>query len=60
MVLREIKLVKSRQEALRLIHQKAVRVNNVIIEIDMHLTPQSDLLLIQVGKRRFVKLRVIG
>lgn len=56
-VLVEAKLVSSRSELRRLVMQAGVKINNIVI------TPEDDVELqdrdvVQVGKRRFIKLRM--
>jgi tyrosyl-tRNA synthetase len=56
MAVRDVGMVNSRQEVLRLIAQRAVRVNDKVIEKDILLDQLDSGCLVQVGKRRFFKL----
>ncbi|MCP5152340.1 MAG: tyrosine--tRNA ligase [Ectothiorhodospiraceae bacterium] len=59
-VLREAGLVASSSEAQRLILQGAVRVDGArLSDVDLRLSPPAELLL-QVGKRRFCRVRLSG
>jgi tyrosyl-tRNA synthetase len=56
-LLREVGFVKSKGEARRLIQQGAVKVNGTPVkEIAFVLEPPGDGRVVQVGKRRFLKL----
>lgn len=56
-VMVEAKLVSSSSEAVRLIRQGAVYVDGVRVSDKDHQVPTSGLLLIQRGKRHFVRVR---
>ena len=51
-------LVESTSDALRLIKQRAVKINNEIIENNMEIKPDDTLHIYQVGKRKFAKIKV--
>ena len=56
--LKQLQLVQSTSEALRLIRQGAVRINEQRIDDNISLPLPSESLLIQVGKRRIVRLQL--
>tara|TARA_B110000014_G_C20126756_1_gene601120 strand:- start:231 stop:1427 length:1197 start_codon:yes stop_codon:yes gene_type:complete len=57
-LLKEVNLVKSTSEALRLIKQGAVKINDKkVINID-DFKPLEGLFICQVGKRRFAKINI--
>jgi len=51
-------LVESTSDALRLIKQRAVKINNEIIENNMEIKADDTLHIYQVGKRKFAKIKV--
>ena len=51
-------LASSSQEARRLVRSGAVRVDGVKKEVESSVVTLSDGMLLQVGKRRFCKVRV--
>lgn len=53
-------LASSSQEARRLVRSGAVRVDGVKKEVESSVVTLSDGMLLQVGKRRFCKVRVEG
>ena len=56
-VLRRLKMVASGNEARRLIDQKGVRLNGeVVADIDATVAPEMLPAVLQVGKRKFVRL----
>ncbi|MAB79244.1 MAG: tyrosine--tRNA ligase [Planctomycetes bacterium] len=58
-LLRDVGLVKSSSEARRLVGQGGVKVNGEAVREPMTaMSPPEDGLLLQVGKRRFVKVRL--
>jgi len=57
-LLREVKLAASSSEARRLIQQGGVKVDGEVMrEPSAQLAPPAEALLIQVGKRRFARVR---
>ena len=56
-ILTDANLTSSRGEARRLIKQNAVKINkNTINDINYTIKPNSDEIVIKVGKRRFLKI----
>jgi len=58
-LLKEVELVASTSEAMRLIRSGAVRIEGKKVEDTKLLLPLNHTYLIQVGKRRLVKLELI-
>lgn len=54
----ELGLTKSNSEARRLIMQGGVRVDDVVIKDAKHSLPASGTYLLQVGKRRFLRVKI--
>ncbi|MDE2312121.1 MAG: tyrosine--tRNA ligase [Patescibacteria group bacterium] len=52
----EAGLVASKSEARRVIEQRGVRVNGVVAETDADLVKAKEGVLLQVGKRKFIRL----
>jgi tyrosyl-tRNA synthetase len=58
-LLRDVGLAKSSSEARRLVGQGGVKVNGEAVREPMTaMSPPEDGLLLQVGKRRFLKVRL--
>ncbi|BCX82786.1 tyrosyl-tRNA synthetase [Methylomarinovum caldicuralii] len=57
-LLREVGLVKSTSEALRMIRQGAVRIDGERVEDPKKVIPPGQIHIFQVGKRRFAKVEV--
>jgi len=56
-ILRRLKMVESGAEAKRLIQQKGIRMNEALVEdIMATITPEMLPVVLQVGKRKFVRL----
>jgi tyrosyl-tRNA synthetase len=56
-IIADANLTSSRGEARRLIKQNAVRINKTtIIDINYMLKPETNAIVIKVGKRRFLKI----
>ena len=56
-VLLNTKLVQSKSEARRLIEQKAIKVDGVVVQtMDLDLVGKPDGVVLQRGKRQFIKL----
>lgn len=51
-------LVSSKSEARRLVRQKGVRINQVTVEDERAAFRPEDGMVVQVGRRRFVKVRI--
>ncbi|MBI2058746.1 MAG: tyrosine--tRNA ligase [Nitrospirae bacterium] len=52
-------LAPSKSEARRLIRQKGVRINEQTVDDEKALLPLEDGLVVQVGRRKFVKVRIV-
>ena len=57
-VLKQSGLVTSTSEALRMIRQKAVKINGEIIEDNVTIKADGILHIYQIGKRKFAKIKV--
>ncbi|STX29893.1 tyrosyl tRNA synthetase [Legionella beliardensis] len=58
-LLKQLDLTKSTSESIRLISQGAVKINNERISSTSAVLTPNETYIIQVGKRRFAKLRLI-
>ncbi|WP_422732687.1 tyrosine--tRNA ligase [Methylomarinovum tepidoasis] len=58
-LLREVGLVKSTSEALRMIRQGAVKIDGERVEDPKRVIPPGRIHIFQVGKRRFAKVEVV-
>jgi tyrosyl-tRNA synthetase len=59
-LLKEAGLTKSTSEAMRMVKQGAVKIDGERIETTDHPIKIGDEFVIQVGKRRFAKIKVSG
>ena len=59
-LLHEAKLVKSNSEARRLLKQRAVRIDGATVEAEDYPCAQPGQLVLEVGKRRAIRVRVTG
>jgi tyrosyl-tRNA synthetase len=59
-LLKNTGLIASTSEALRLIKQRAIKINNETIDNNIALSADNKLHLYQVGKRRFAKIKIIN
>ena len=59
-LLHEAKLVKSNSEARRLLKQRAVRIDGTTVEAEDYPCAQPGQLVLEVGKRRAIRVRVTG
>lgn len=57
-LLKEAKLVTSTSDALRLIDQKAIKINQEVIESNLVLKADNLSNIYQVGKRKFAKIKI--
>lgn len=57
-IMKEADLCASTSEALRMIKQGAVRINGDKVDVPSHLLPIDEFFVIQVGKRKFAKIRI--
>lgn len=58
-LLKNSNLLPSTSEALRLIKQKAIKINNVTIEDNIQLCAENKFNLYQIGKRKFAKIKIV-
>jgi tyrosyl-tRNA synthetase len=59
-LLHDAKLVKSNSEARRLLKQRAVRIDGATVESEDYPCTQTGQLVLEVGKRRAIRVRVTG
>ncbi|MCS5709434.1 tyrosine--tRNA ligase [Candidatus Berkiella cookevillensis] len=57
-VMKDSDLSSSTSEALRMIKQGAVRINGEKVDVASHLLPIDEFFVLQVGKRKFAKIRI--
>ncbi|MGE4348750.1 MAG: tyrosine--tRNA ligase [Candidatus Berkiella sp.] len=57
-IMKDADLASSTSEALRMIKQGAVRINGDKIDIASYLLPIDEFFVLQVGKRKFAKIRI--
>jgi tyrosyl-tRNA synthetase len=55
-ILKEIHLVTSTAEAMRLVQQGGIRINGEKVEDTKHVFTQKDSFILQVGKRKFARI----
>ncbi len=58
-ILKESGMVKSTSEALRLIKQGAIKISGKKITDEKHKISKNSFFLYQVGKRRFLEIKVL-
>ena len=59
-ILKQSGLLPSTSEALRMIQQKAVKINNEIITANIEIHADGIFNIYQVGKRKFAKIKIIN
>ena len=57
-LLKNTGLLPSTSEALRMIKQRAIKINNEIIETNIQLKADDNFNIYQVGKRKFAKIKI--